>query len=166
MFVSRNPKGVPQEGVWHDYGVDMLPGSRLKFSWDGALIFDATAPTISSAGGRWGCDRATSTPSWMRLRSTSHSALQGAADAEAPTRHAQYLPVAAIARTLGPVGGHGRWMVNSHWIIQVRRRATGLPDLLASGAKTGAYLAHATGCPSCRWAASVGSGDHQNCPVA
>jgi hypothetical protein len=29
---------------WYDYRVDVLPGSRLKFYWDGALIFDATDP--------------------------------------------------------------------------------------------------------------------------
>jgi hypothetical protein len=51
MFVSRNPNGVPKEGVWHDYRVDMLPGSRLKFYWDGELIFDATDPHHTFSGG-------------------------------------------------------------------------------------------------------------------
>lgn len=40
-FLSKNPNGVPKLGEWHDYRVDVLPGSRLKFYWDGALIFDA-----------------------------------------------------------------------------------------------------------------------------
>jgi hypothetical protein len=34
----------PQLGRWHNYRVDVLPDSRLKFYWDGALIFDATDP--------------------------------------------------------------------------------------------------------------------------
>jgi hypothetical protein len=40
---DKNPDG-PKLGVWHDYRVDVLPGSQLKFYWDGALIFDATDP--------------------------------------------------------------------------------------------------------------------------
>jgi hypothetical protein len=35
-FLSKNPNGVPKLGEWHDYRVDVLPGSRLKFYWDGA----------------------------------------------------------------------------------------------------------------------------------
>jgi hypothetical protein len=50
-FISRNPNGVPKEGEWHDYRVDVLPGSRLKFYWDGALIFDATDPHHTFSGG-------------------------------------------------------------------------------------------------------------------
>jgi hypothetical protein len=38
---AKNPDG-PKLGEWHDYRVDVLPGSRLKFYWDGVLIFDAT----------------------------------------------------------------------------------------------------------------------------
>ena len=29
---------------WHDYRVDVLAGSRLRFFWDGALIFDHVDP--------------------------------------------------------------------------------------------------------------------------
>jgi hypothetical protein len=46
----KNPDGPLQE-EWHDYRVDVLPGSRLKFYWDGALIFDATDPEHSFSGG-------------------------------------------------------------------------------------------------------------------
>jgi hypothetical protein len=34
----------PELERWYDYRVDVLPGSRLKFYWDGALIFDAVDP--------------------------------------------------------------------------------------------------------------------------
>ena len=34
----------PLPGQWHEYRVDVLPGSRLKFYWDGALIFDHRDP--------------------------------------------------------------------------------------------------------------------------
>jgi hypothetical protein len=40
---AKNPDG-PLLGVWHDYRVDVLPGSRLTFYWDGTRIFDATDP--------------------------------------------------------------------------------------------------------------------------
>lgn len=34
----------PQPGRWYNYEVDVLPGSRLKFYWNGELIFDHTDP--------------------------------------------------------------------------------------------------------------------------
>jgi hypothetical protein len=34
----------PQRGRWYDYEVAVLPGSRLKFYWNGELIFDDTDP--------------------------------------------------------------------------------------------------------------------------
>jgi hypothetical protein len=48
---TKNPNGVPKEKVWHDYRVDVLPGSRLKFYWDGKLIFDATDEDHTFSGG-------------------------------------------------------------------------------------------------------------------
>jgi hypothetical protein len=33
---------APQPGHWYEYRVDVLPGSRLKFYWNGELIFDET----------------------------------------------------------------------------------------------------------------------------
>jgi hypothetical protein len=47
---AQNPDG-PRLGAWHDYRVDVLPGSRLTFYWDGALIFDATDPERTFSGG-------------------------------------------------------------------------------------------------------------------
>ena len=35
---------APQREQWYEYQVDVLPGSRLRFYWDGKLIFDHTDP--------------------------------------------------------------------------------------------------------------------------
>jgi hypothetical protein len=35
---------APQPGRWYEYRVDVLPGSRLKFYWNGALIFNFADP--------------------------------------------------------------------------------------------------------------------------
>jgi len=34
----------PQTGVWHDFRIDVLPGSHLRFYWDNQLVFDQTDP--------------------------------------------------------------------------------------------------------------------------
>jgi hypothetical protein len=41
----------PELRRWYDYRVDVLPGSRLKFYWNGTLIFDAKDPNRTFSGG-------------------------------------------------------------------------------------------------------------------
>ena len=41
----------PLQGRWYDYRVDVLPGSHLRFYWDGALIFEFTDPERRFSGG-------------------------------------------------------------------------------------------------------------------
>jgi hypothetical protein len=41
----------PQPGRWHEYRVDVLPGSRLRFYWDGALVFSAVDPARTFSRG-------------------------------------------------------------------------------------------------------------------
>lgn len=43
-IISETLPSPPQTGVWYDYRIDVLPGSRLRFYWDNQLIFDHTDP--------------------------------------------------------------------------------------------------------------------------
>jgi hypothetical protein len=43
-IVDTTLSHAPQMGRWYDYEVDVLPGSRIRFSWDGALVFDHADP--------------------------------------------------------------------------------------------------------------------------
>ena len=42
---------APRLGRWYTYQVDVLPGSRIRFSWDGALVFDHTDPDHTFGAG-------------------------------------------------------------------------------------------------------------------
>jgi hypothetical protein len=37
--------------TWHEYRVDVLAGSRVRFWWNGALVFDAVDPARAYSGG-------------------------------------------------------------------------------------------------------------------
>jgi hypothetical protein len=50
-IVDATLPSPPQPGQWYDYRVDVLPGSRLKLYWNGALVFDATDPERTFSGG-------------------------------------------------------------------------------------------------------------------
>jgi hypothetical protein len=41
----------PQLRQWYDYRIDVLPGSHLKFYWNGTLIFDDMDPAQTFSGG-------------------------------------------------------------------------------------------------------------------
>ena len=41
----------PSPRRWHEYRIDVLPGSRLRFHWNGALILDAVDPAHTFGGG-------------------------------------------------------------------------------------------------------------------
>jgi hypothetical protein len=41
----------PQLGRWYDYRVDVLPGSQVKFYWNGTLIFDTRDSRRTFSGG-------------------------------------------------------------------------------------------------------------------
>ena len=41
----------PEVGRWYNYQIHVLPGSRLKFYWNGVLIFDAADPARTFSRG-------------------------------------------------------------------------------------------------------------------
>ncbi len=42
---------APRPGRWYAYEVRVLPGSRVRFSWDGALVFDLADPDRTFTAG-------------------------------------------------------------------------------------------------------------------
>jgi hypothetical protein len=49
--IIRVPFPIPALSTWHNYRIDVLPGSRIRFHWNGSLILDAVDPTASFSGG-------------------------------------------------------------------------------------------------------------------
>jgi hypothetical protein len=49
--ITRVPFPTPALNRWHDYRIDVLPGSRVRFYWNGALVLDATDPARAFTGG-------------------------------------------------------------------------------------------------------------------
>ncbi|GGZ03207.1 hypothetical protein [Streptomyces poonensis] len=41
----------PALNTWHTYRIDVLPGSRVRFHWNGTRIFDTTDPAHAFSGG-------------------------------------------------------------------------------------------------------------------
>lgn len=42
---------APALGVWHDYRIDVLPGSHIRMYWNGALVLDAVDSTHKYTAG-------------------------------------------------------------------------------------------------------------------
>lgn len=49
--IARAPFSTPALGTWHEYRIDVLAGSRIRFFWNGSLILDAQDPARAFSGG-------------------------------------------------------------------------------------------------------------------
>lgn len=50
-ILKRVPFSQPALGAWHDYRVEVLPGSRIRFIWNGQLVLDEVDPAQAFSGG-------------------------------------------------------------------------------------------------------------------
>lgn len=53
-LIAARPFANPTLHTWHEYRIDVLPGSRIRFHWNGALILDAVDPARAFNGGSVG----------------------------------------------------------------------------------------------------------------
>jgi hypothetical protein len=50
-IVDASLPRAPRLGRWYAYQIDVLSGSRIRFHWDGALVFDHTDPNHTFSAG-------------------------------------------------------------------------------------------------------------------